>query len=267
MKKHLAILLFVLVALGLCAPPVFAQASGTVKGVCKDAQGNPIVDGIVVWQNTDNGQKYTIKTNKKGEYFSLGLSPGTYLVTLYKNADDMKAGKEMDHVKGFRVQLDENTLDLDVKKEMESAAKGQGLSPEQLKQIQEQQTKAAKETMTVKTLNEKLNAAKTAADAGDFDTAIASLNEATQVDASRDLLWFKLGDYYRLSAPKQTDPAEKQKRFASAIEDYQKAIDIKKSATNDKDPNGGKNLAAYYNNLAEAFAKANKVDDRSEERR
>jgi tetratricopeptide (TPR) repeat protein len=261
MKKHFAILLFAILALGLCVPPVFAQASGTVKGTAKDAQGNPVVDGIVVWTNNDNGQKYTIKTNKKGEYFSLGLSPGTYLVTLYKNADDMKAGKEMDHVKGFRVQLDENTLDLDVKKEMENAAKGQGLSPEQLKQMQEQQAKQQKETMTVKTLNEKLSAAKTAADAGDFDTAIASLTEATQVDATRDLLWFKLGDYYRLSAPKQTDPAEKQKRLASAIEDYQKAIDIKKSATNDKDPNAAKNLAAYYNNLAEAYAKSNKVDD------
>jgi tetratricopeptide (TPR) repeat protein len=261
MKKHFAILLFAILALGLCVPPVFAQASGTVKGTAKDAQGNPVVDGIVVWTNNDNGQKYTIKTNKKGEYFSLGLSPGTYLVTLYKNADDMKAGKEMDHVKGFRVQLDENTLDLDVKKEMENAAKGQGLSPEQLKQMQEQQAKQQKETMTVKTLNEKLTAAKTAADAGDFDTAIASLTEATQVDATRDLLWFKLGDYYRLSAPKQTDPAEKQKRLASAIEDYQKAIDIKKSATNDKDPNAAKNLAAYYNNLAEAYAKSNKVDD------
>ena len=97
---------------------------------------------------------------------------------------------------------------------MENAAKGQGLSPEQLKQMQEQQAKAAKETNTVKSLNEKLNAAKTAADAGDFDTAIASLTEATQMDATRDLLWFKLGDYYRLSAPKQTDPAEKQKRLA-----------------------------------------------------
>jgi tetratricopeptide (TPR) repeat protein len=260
MKKHFAFL-FVILALGLCVPPVFAQASGTVKGTAKDAQGNPVADGIVVWSNMDNGQKYSLKTNKKGEYFSLGVSPGKYLVTLYKNADEMKAGKELDHVKGFTVTLDENTLDLDVKKEMESAAKGQGLSPEQLKQMQEQQAKAAKETNTVKSLNEKLNAAKTAADAGDFDTAIASLNEATQVDGTRDLLWFKLGDYYRLSAPKQTDPAEKQKRYASAIEDYQKAIDLKKAASNDKDPNAGKNLAAYYNNLAEAYAKANKVDD------
>jgi tetratricopeptide (TPR) repeat protein len=262
MKKYVAILFLAILALGLSVPPAFAQASGTVKGVCRDAQGNPVVDGVVVWTNMDNGQKYNIKTNKKGEYFSLGLSPGKYVVTLFKNADDLKANKEMDHVKGFQVQLDENTLDLDVKKEMESAAKGQGLSPEQLKQMQEQQAKAAKETNTVKSLNEKLNAAKTAADAGDFDTAIASLSEATQVDATRDLLWFKLGDYYRLSAPKQTDTAEKQKRYASAIESYQKAIDLKKSATNEKDPSAAaKSLAAYYNNLAEAYAKANKVED------
>jgi tetratricopeptide (TPR) repeat protein len=261
MKKHFAILLFVILALGLCVPPVFAQASGTVKGAAKDAQGNPIPDAIVVWTNMDNGQKYQLKTNKKGEYFSLGLTPGKYLATLYKNADDLKAGKELDHVKGFPVQLEENTLDFDLKKDLESAAKGQGLTPEQLKQMQEQQAKAAKETNTVKSLNEKLNAAKTAADAGDFDTAIASLSEATQMDASRDLLWFKLGDYYRMSATKQTDPAEKQKRLASAVESYQKAIDLKKSVTNDKDPNASKNLAAYYNNLAEAYAKSNKMDD------
>jgi tetratricopeptide (TPR) repeat protein len=262
MKKYLAILFLAILTLGLSMPPAFAQASGTVKGVCRDAQGNPVADGVVVWTNMDNGQKYNLKTNKKGEYFSLGLSPGKYVVTLFKNADDLKANKEMDHVKGFQVQLDENTLDLDVKKEMESAAKGQGLSPEQLKQMQEQQAKAAKETNTVKSLNEKLNAAKTAADAGDFDTAIASLSEATQVDATRDLLWFKLGDYYRLSAPKQTDTAEKQKRYASAIESYQKAIDLKKAATNEKDPSAAaKSLAAYYNNLAEAYAKANKVED------
>lgn len=261
MKKHFAIFLFVILALGLCVPPVSAQSSGTVKGVAKDNQGNPIADAILVWTNTDNGQKYTIKTNKKGEYFSLGLTPGKYLATLYKNADDLKAGKELDHVKGFPVQAEENTLDFDLKKDAESAAKGQGLTPEQLKQMQEQQAKAAKETNTVKSLNEKLNAAKTSADAGDFDTAIASLNEATQMDATRDLLWFKLGDYYRMSATKQTDPAEKQKRLASAVESYQKAIDLKKSATNDKDPNAAKNLAAYYNNLAEAYAKSNKMDD------
>jgi tetratricopeptide (TPR) repeat protein len=261
MKKHLAIFAFAVLTLALYAPAVFAQASGSVKGVCKDPQGNPIANGVVVYENLDNGQKYTLKTNGKGEYFSLGLSPGKYKATLYKTADDQKAGKELFHMNGFQVQLGENNLDMDLKKEQENQAKGQGLTPEQQKQMQEAQAKQQKENTTVKALNEKLNAAKTAADAGDYDSAIAQLTEANQVDPSRDLVWFKLGDYERLSAAKQTDPAEKQKRFGAAVEAYQKAIDIKKGATNDKDPNAAANLAAYYNNLAEAYAKSNKPDD------
>ncbi|HUC29904.1 MAG TPA: carboxypeptidase regulatory-like domain-containing protein [Candidatus Acidoferrum sp.] len=262
MKKHCAILFSLLLLLGLGVPAVFAQASGSVKGVVKDPQGNPVADATVVYTNQDNGQKYTLKTNKKGEYFSLGISAGKYNVVIYKNADDQKAGKEMDHVTGFQVQLDENTLDFDLKKEQENVAKGQGLTPEQLKQVQEQKAKQEKEVTTVKSLNEKLNAAKTAADAGDYDTAITNLTEANQMDPSRDLVWFKLGDYYRLSAAKQTDTAEKQKRLASAVESYQKAVELKQAAPASKDPTAdAKTLAAYYNNLAEAYAKSNKVDD------
>lgn len=260
MKKQFLLFLFALVLAGLCATPAHAQ-QGTVKGVCKDSQGVPITDAVVLYTNMDNGQKYTLKTNKKGEYFSLGIAPGKYNVTLYKTAEDAKANKELDHVNGFGVQLDENTLDFDLKKDQEAAAKGQGLTPEQLKQMQEAQAKQAKETNTVKSLNDKLNAAKAAAEAGDFDTAISTLNEANQLDPSRDLIWFKLGDYYRLSAAKQTDPAEKQKRLDSAVESYQKAVDIKKGVANDKDPNASKNLAAYYNNLADALNKAHKIDD------
>jgi tetratricopeptide (TPR) repeat protein len=264
MKKHFAIFVFVVLAAAWCVPPVFAQASGSVKGVCKDAQGNPFADAVVVWVNTDNGQKYTLKTSKKGEYFSLGISPGTYNVTLYKNADDLKANRETDHVKGFHVQIDENTVDFDVKKEQENQAKGVGLTPEQLKQMQEAQARQAKEGNTVKALNEKLLAAKAASDAGDFDGAVAILTEANQVDATRDLVWFKLADAYRLSAAKQTDLAEKQKRFGEAADSYQKAIELKQDAIKtgkDKDPNATKMLAAYYNNMADAYNRAGKIDD------
>jgi tetratricopeptide (TPR) repeat protein len=261
MKKHFAMFAFVLLMLGLCAPPVFAQASGTIKGTCKDAQGNPIADGVVLLVNMDNGQKYTLKTNKKGEYFSLGIAAGSYKVTLYKNADDAKADKDIFHVNKFQVANGDNSLDFDMKKQAEDTAKGQGLTPEQLKQMQEAKEKQAKEVNTVKSLNEKLAAAKAGTDAGDYDTAIASLTAANEMDATRDLVWFKLGDAYRMSATKQTDPAEKKKRLDSAVEAYQKAVQLRQAATNDKDPNAVKNLAAYYNNLAEAYAKAGKTDD------
>ena len=262
MKKHFAVFVFVLLMLGLCAPPGFAQASGTVKGVCKDLEGKPLVDAILVYANQDNGQKYTLKTNKKGEYFSLGIAAGKYNVTLYRNADDLKAGKELFPVKGFPVTLDENTLDFDLQKEQQKAAQGQGLSPEKLKARQEAEEKVKKENSTIATLNNKIVAANTSMKAGDFDGAIATLTEATQMDATRDVIWAQLADAYRSSAPKQTDPAEKTKRLQEAVADYQKAIDIKQKAMETKkDADDNKKLAAYYNNMADASAKSGKIDD------
>ena len=264
MKKHFAVFVLVLAMLALCAPLGFAQASATVKGTCKDAQGNPIPDAIVVFVNQNNGQKYQLKTNKKGEYFSLGLTAGAYNVTLYKNADDLKAGKELSRANNFPVALGEDTLDFDMKKEQEKAAASQGMTPEQLKQRQEQIEKQQKESGTIKTLNEKIVAANTAAKGGDYDGAISILTEATQMDATRDILWAQLADAYRGSATKQTDFAEKARRLQEAVTDYQKAIEIKQKsveAATKKDPEDNKRLAAYYNNLGEASAKSGKVED------
>jgi tetratricopeptide (TPR) repeat protein len=88
------------------------------------------------------------------------------------------------------------------------------------------------------------------------------LTAANEIDSSRDLIWFRLGDAYRLSATKQTDPAEKQKRYEMAAADYQKAVDLRAASdTATKDPENNAKLAAYYNNLAEAYAKSRKVDE------
>ncbi|MGH9502566.1 MAG: tetratricopeptide repeat protein [Terriglobales bacterium] len=256
MKQRLLMVVLVVTVAALCVPPVFAQATGTVKGVCKDMEGKPIVGANLEWNNTDNGRKYNLKTNKKGEYFSLGIEPGKYKVTLTQD------GKQLDQVSNFPVSADEATLDFDLKKSQVEAAQQKGISPEQLKQMQEQQAKAAKETNTVKALNEKLAAANTAMTAGDFETAVTTLTEATQMDPTRDLLWARLGDAYLSSAPKQTDAAEKTKRYSEAVTDYQKAIELKKKTmeTGSK-PDDGKYLAAYYNNLGQAEARAGQTED------
>jgi tetratricopeptide (TPR) repeat protein len=264
MKKRFAGFALVLVMLLLCAPSGFAQASGSVKGVCKDVDGKPLVDAVVLWTNLDNGQKYPIKTNKKGEYFSLGISPGSYNVVLYRNAEDVQANKELFRAAKFPVALSENTLDFDLKKETEKAAQGQGVSPEELKKRQAENEKAQAANITIKSLNEKIVAANTAMKAGDYDSAVATLTEATQVDTTHDVVWAQLADAYRGSAMKQTDHAEKMKRFQEAVNDYQKAIDIKQKAieaSTKKDPEDNKRVAAYYNNMGEALNRSLKVDD------
>ncbi len=256
MKQYFILPLLLVLAVGLSAPLAFAQTTGSVKGVCKDADGKPIVQAEVEWTGVETGHKYTLKTNNKGEYFSLGIVPGKYNVKLSKD------GKEIFHLNGVPVGLDEADQDIDLKKEKATQAAGQGLTPEQIKAKEEAAAKAANEAKTVGTLNEKLNAAKTASDAGDYETAIATLTAANQIDSNRDLIWFKLGDAYRLSAPKQTDPAEKQKRYESAAADYQKAIELRNASDlAQKDPDNNVKIAAYYNNLADVYAKSNKVDD------
>ena len=256
MKQRLLMLMLVVAVAALCVPPVFAQATGTVKGVCKDMEGKPIAGANLEWVNTDNGRKYNLKTNKKGEYFSLGIEIGKYKVTLTQD------GKQLDSVNNFPVGGDEVTLDFDLKKSQVEAAQQKGITPEQLKQMQEQQAKAAKETNTVKVLNEKLAVANQAMQTGDFETAVNTLNEATQMDPTRDLLWARLGDAHLSSAPKQTDAAEKAKRYTDAVSDYQKAIDLKKKVmeTSPK-PDDAKYLAAYYNNLGQAEARTGQLEE------
>jgi len=239
MKRNLLIaVLFSLIA-GLCVSPVFAQATGTVKGVCKDFEGKLIVGGSVEYLSSETGRKYTVKTNGKGEFLSLGIAPGKYKVTLYS-----KDNQVLFYFNSVNVTLDEETniLNFDLQKEKANAQPQ--MTEEQKKELEKRQ----KENATIKTLNAKLAEAKAATDAGNFDQAVAVLAEAAQVDPNRDLIWFKLGDAYRSSAGKETDSAAKTKKFEQAVESYNKAIAIK--------PTG-----AYYNNMGEAAAKSGKVDE------
>jgi tetratricopeptide (TPR) repeat protein len=259
MMKRFGVAVLIGLMAVVCTPALLAQNSGTVKGSCKDVNGTPITDAQVEWQNVENGRKYDLKTNKKGDYFSLGITPGKYKVILSKD------GKEIYNFTGVNVTLDETTLDFDLKKEQAAQAAGQGLTAEQLKARQEQEAKVNKENTTIKSLNDKLSAAKTAADAGDFNTAVSTLTEATQIDPTRDLLWAKLGDYTLSAAGKQTDATEKAKDYGDAATDYQKAIEMKQKTLDadpsKKTPDATKVLASYYNNLGQAEAKSGKTDD------
>ena len=286
MKRNLALVMLLAICFAVFVAPLAAQtgALGTVKGVCRDAEGKPIVDAQVVWHNEETGRTYNLKTNKKGEYFSLGIEPTTgnpgnhkYTVTLIKD------GKVLDTKKEIAVSVDEIVQDFNLKQEQEQAvqdtAKQHGLTPEQVKQMQEQRANAEKYNANIKAINEKLKAATTATQANppDYDAAIASLTEATQMGPDEDLLWFRLGNAYLESAKKQTDAAEKTKRNTEAYSDLQKAADLlkKKNATKNEPQAGAApgakpaegtvsnnaKLAAYYDNLAAAAAKIGKADE------
>jgi tetratricopeptide (TPR) repeat protein len=256
MNRFLVVLMLMVMSCGMLATPGLAQDFGQVKGVCKGVDGKPLSGAMVQWLNLNDGRKYELRTNKNGEYFSLGIEPGIYKITLSQD------GKELFHEDKHSVAHDEITVDFDLQKEQANTAKGIGLTPEQLKQRQEALANQQKETVTVKELNDKLMAANGAMKAGDYDTAVSALTDATQKDASRDVLWATLGDAYTGSALKQTDPAEKTKRLDQAIQDYEKAVDLKKKSMEvGAKPEANVQLAGIYNNMALAKANDQKVDE------
>lgn len=224
MKKYITLSLFLVLLLGLSAIQVVAQTTG-IKGVCKDQEGKFITDGVVEVTNTDTGRKMTTKTSKNGEYSIIGLTPGTYNAVLLRN------DVAVDGINKIPIGLGDNReVDFDLKKDV--AAKG-GPTEEQLKKQQE----VTKNNEKIKGLNAKLAEARDLEKAGNYDQAVALMQEATTAEPTQDLLWAYLGDAY-VGA----------KKYPEAVDAYEKAVKIK--------PDN----ALYHAGLANAYAKANQPD-------
>jgi tetratricopeptide (TPR) repeat protein len=77
--------LLVIGAIVFLAAPASAQ-TGAVKGKVVDGQGNAIDGAKVTIQSADSSaRKYETKSNKKGEFFQIGLAPGNYKVSAEKD--------------------------------------------------------------------------------------------------------------------------------------------------------------------------------------
>ena len=243
MKARFSTLLLVALAAALFVPPAFSQITATVKGTVKTEQGNLMTGATIEFVNNDNGQKYTLKTDNKGQYFSMGITPGTYKITVIDKGQPIFALTNVP----VGMQQQENTIDIDLQKERAAQQGGKG-QPQMTEEQKKQMEAAQKEQMTVKALNAKLAEAKQAQDSGNIEGAIQVLTQATQMDPSRDLLWAKLGDAYRAEAAKQTDHAQQSQEYSQAADAYQKAVQIKPSGP-------------YWNNLGEALGKSGKTDE------
>jgi len=100
-----------------------AAQTTSVRGKVTDREGKPMEGAKVTFKNLDDGSKYEMKVNKKGEYFSLGVKPGPYDISLAQN------GTAVFSLNKVPVGLDENknVFDIDLAKE-QGAAKPAGSS-------------------------------------------------------------------------------------------------------------------------------------------
>jgi tetratricopeptide (TPR) repeat protein len=252
----------VVAAAGACllALTSFAQITA-IEGDVKGEDGNPAVNAAVKIVRTDIKGNYPCKTNKKGHFFYNGLPLGTYNVSVEMD------GKEMDIVRGVRTKLGDPTpVNFDLQKNAQqrkaqvSVAGAGGLTKEQergmSKEDKEKFDKIAKEREAQMKKNKELNDAYTAGTAAleskDYDTAIASLTKASELDPKQLAVWQHLAQAYVDAAAKKTG-AEFDAGIAKGIENYGKALELSPSD------------AGTHSNLAIALGKAKKFPEATAE--
>jgi tetratricopeptide (TPR) repeat protein len=227
--KKIAFVFFITV-LALTFTLAAAAQTTSVKGKCLDQTGAPIVGGTVEFNQLDSGRTLKVKTDKNGDYLSLGLAPGPYKVTLFG-----PDGKQLFFFSRVPVTLnsENNVFDFDLKKE--AARAGAAPVNEEAKKKLEA---AQKENQKIGSLNTMLKQAADFRTAGQCDQAAELMTQATSIDATKHQLWNSLAE---------SDACAK--KYPEAIAAYQKAISLSPAS-------GG-----YYNNMAGVMMKANQFDE------
>jgi len=86
----------VITALFLSVPaPALSSmgAVGTIKGKVADPGGKPVADVKITLVDPSRGQTYVMKTDRKGNYFLMGISPAEYRLKLEKPGFQLLEGR------------------------------------------------------------------------------------------------------------------------------------------------------------------------------
>jgi tetratricopeptide (TPR) repeat protein len=228
-RPMLALIAFA--ALLLSSVSAVAQINATVKGKAIGSDGKPIAGATVQMANKDNGRKFTMKTNKNGEFLNIGVAPGKYDCSLVG-----PDGKVLSTANNFPVDAgqESNNLEFNIQQEQketqaivsgEKKVETQKLTEEQKKAIeaaQKQNEQIKQENAKIGNLNQMLASARTDIQAKNYQNAVATMNQAIQVDPAQPLLYGTLGD-----------ASLGMKDYKGCIDAYTKAIDLQ----NQKKPN------------------------------
>jgi tetratricopeptide (TPR) repeat protein len=249
MKHRVYIVLVALGLFALFAIPALAQTT-QIKGFIKGTDGQPMVGVKIDLKNTATGQTIHLTSDKKGEFFSIGVPGGAYNIEFIQNGQKIWALTNFP----ITLQKDVTPIEVDLQKEQKSGtAQVQQLTEEQKKQMEA----TLKENANIKNLNAMLQQGY-ALEATDPNQAIPIYKQATQADPTRPLLWAVLGNATLNAARKDTDAASKKQKFSDAADEYKKAVDLGNTSTDAKVKGA---LGGYYNNYADALSHSGHADD------
>jgi tetratricopeptide (TPR) repeat protein len=184
----------VAIGLAIVAAPASAQ-TGQIKGTIKDAQGNPVDGAKITLYNQNTNRTLETKSNKKGEYIQVGLSPAKYKVTASKG--DLSQTQDVD------IHLEMANLDFTLKPGGGGGAPGS-------------KEDAAKAKARADAMNKAFAEGVELSNAGKTDEAVAKFNEVIATMPTCAECYSNIGTV-------QT----KAKKYDEAEAAYKKAIELK----------------------------------------
>jgi len=240
LTRRLAGVAAVLAALAFTVS-AFAQLGG-IEGKCTGEDGKPLAGYIIKVERQEMNWKSQTKTNKKGEYVYIGLTPATYKITLLS-----PEGQQV-FVVTQKIGLGgPDTVDFDMAKEKANAVKQQMANPDTAKKM-EQDTKDQKSFAGLK---QTFDEATLLFNQRKFAEAAAAYEKTLPLAKEKNVpvVLARMADAYAAAAKQDQTPDARKQDQQKAIESYQKAL-----ALSPNDP-------GLHNNLGSVYAEMGKVDD------
>jgi tetratricopeptide (TPR) repeat protein len=209
----------------------------------------------------DRKYPYKFPIEATGDYKGSGIAPGNYIVFVFQDDKSMDFNESVVFANG-----EDKLVNFDMSRP-DYIAK---MSPEDKKALEEYKKKNAEivaGNAKVQNLNALLMQARADNKAGNYDAAMASMQQATAAKPDEGILWIALGDAQQGSADAAvkaakaagtpaTDPAIMQK-YADAATSYKKAVELNAASKKPNADVGG----VGYSQLGQVYAKEGDAKD------
>ncbi|MDQ2834890.1 MAG: tetratricopeptide repeat protein [Acidobacteriota bacterium] len=249
---------------------LLAQASASIHGHVNNAAGVALTHGDIKLttdrssQPKDRKYAFTFPIGADGDYKGTGITPGNYVVIVFMDDKSLDFNDNVDLKNG-----DDKVLNFDMSRP-EYINK---MTPEEKKTLEEYKKKNAEvvaNNSKVANLNATLTQARADMKAGNYDSAVTAMQQATQSKPDEGLLWITLGDAQLGSADaaakaaktagtSPTDPAITAK-YGDAITSYKKGLELNTASKKPSPEIAG----AAYNQLGVAEARSGNVKEASD---
>jgi tetratricopeptide (TPR) repeat protein len=214
--------------------PVMAQ-NRIIRGKVTNDKGEPVVGAKILIQGIDVKREYNTKTDKKGEYFYMGIPYGQYRVIC--RAD----GYQPDYVQGVQPSIsEERVIDFKLNPGQDHKLPFE-LTSAEMEKLKQEAAKAEKQKQSSAEVKANFDAGLQLAQEGKYAEAIAEYKKALEKDPEQPYILANMAD-----------AMSKNNQNEEALAAYQKAIALKPDD------------AAMYTNMGVLLGKMGKLAESQE---